>query len=62
MFNAVKIGDVEAVAPDERLVAMVDEILKQNRLILDMNTDLLRALSFPPKWKCSMPDTGKPLS
>ncbi len=39
---------LQRLSPDERLIKQVNEILAQNRLIIEMNFELAKAIMMPP--------------
>ena len=53
MYMAYKIGDravVKPVKPDKELMKVVNELLAQNRLILESNIQTLKMINQPVKF------------
>ena len=45
MHEKLKLGDMEVIRPDEKLVEITKTVLEQNKMVLEMNAQLLRDIN-----------------
>jgi hypothetical protein len=57
MMKTQRVGEVELTEPDQRMVNLTKEILAQNKMVLEMNAQLLATISRPA-YIISVPETG----